>query len=136
MPTRVAPYRTIVATLVGIVVAPHQVVEDDVDNSQSLVVLTPAFTRPLISCCVNYTVTGIQISGGSRNLAAVDSAVRRVGIQLAPDPIPSADTLAKAERAIKPESIALGIFGAISALAALLIAIQLIGRQRRRATQD
>ena len=38
---------------------------------------------------------------------------------------------AKAERAIEPESIALGVFGAIAALAALLIAGQLIGRQIR-----
>ena len=36
-----------------------------------------------------------------------------------------------AERAIAPESIALGAFGAIAALAALLIAAQLIGRQLR-----
>ena len=40
-------------------------------------------------------------------------------------------TVSKAERAIKPESIALGAFGAIVALAALLIAGQLIGRQLR-----
>ena len=40
---------------------------------------------------------------------------------------------AKAERAIKPESIALGVFGAIAALAALLIAGQVIGRQLRLA---
>jgi FtsX-like permease family len=38
---------------------------------------------------------------------------------------------AKAERAIEPESIALGAFGAITALATLLIAGQLIGRQLR-----
>ena len=37
----------------------------------------------------------------------------------------------KAERSIKPESIALGVFGAIAALAALLIAGQAIGRQLR-----
>ena len=37
--------------------------------------------------------------------------------------------VAKAERAVKPESIALGVFGLIAALAALLIAAQVIGRQ-------
>ena len=36
---------------------------------------------------------------------------------------------ATAERAIEPQSIALGVFGAIAALAALLIAGQAIGRQ-------
>ena len=38
---------------------------------------------------------------------------------------------AQAERAIEPESIALGVFGGIAALAALLIAGQMIGRQVR-----
>ena len=45
-------------------------------------------------------------------------------------------TIAKAERAIKPESIALGAFGGIVALAALLIAGQLIGRQLRLGTGE
>ena len=35
----------------------------------------------------------------------------------------------KAQNAIKPEAIALGVFGLIAALAALLIAGQVIGRQ-------
>ena len=39
--------------------------------------------------------------------------------------------VATAERAIEPESIALGVFGAFAALAVLLIAAQLIGRQLR-----
>ena len=44
--------------------------------------------------------------------------------------------VAKAERAIEPESIALGVFGAIAALAALLIAGQLIGRQLRLGSDE
>ena len=43
---------------------------------------------------------------------------------------------AKAERAIEPESIALGVFGLIAALAALLIAGQVIGRQLRAGADD
>ena len=45
-------------------------------------------------------------------------------------------TEAKAERAVKPESIALGVFGFIAALATLLIAAQLIGRQLRVGAED
>ena len=44
--------------------------------------------------------------------------------------------VAKAERAIEPESIALGVFGVIAALAALLIAGQVIGRQLRFGADD
>ena len=43
---------------------------------------------------------------------------------------------AQAERAIKPESIALGVFGAIAALAALLIGAQVISRQLRLDTDE
>ena len=43
---------------------------------------------------------------------------------------------AKAQRAIKPESIALGVFGAICALAALLIGAQIIGRQLRLGAEE
>ncbi|HEX4162508.1 MAG TPA: FtsX-like permease family protein, partial [Acidimicrobiales bacterium] len=45
-------------------------------------------------------------------------------------------SVAKAQRAIKPEAVALGAFGAIVAVAALLIAAQLIGRQLRRGAAD
>ena len=46
------------------------------------------------------------------------------------------DDEGKAERAIKPLSIALGVFGGIAALAALLIAMQVIGRHLRRRRQE
>ncbi|HVA07802.1 MAG TPA: FtsX-like permease family protein, partial [Acidimicrobiales bacterium] len=42
----------------------------------------------------------------------------------------------KADRSIRPEAIALGVFGGIVALAALLIAGQLIGRQLLRAAAE
>ena len=42
----------------------------------------------------------------------------------------------KAQRAIKPASIALGVFGAIAALAMLLIAGQALGRQLRFGADD
>jgi hypothetical protein len=45
-------------------------------------------------------------------------------------------TEAKAERAIRPEAIALGVFGVIAGLAALLIAGQAIGRQLRLRADD
>ena len=45
-------------------------------------------------------------------------------------------TVAKAQRAIAPTSIALAVFGGIAALAALIIAGQVIGRQLRRDPAD
>ena len=44
--------------------------------------------------------------------------------------------MTKAQNAIKPEAIALAVFGGIAALAAILIAIQLIGRQLRSMVEE
>src|ERR1019366_2790427 len=49
---------------------------------------------------------------------------------------PASAIEAKAERTIKPESIALAVFGGIAGLAALLIGAQLIGRQLRLDAED
>jgi hypothetical protein len=132
----IRPYKTFEVTITALVVQPHNLVEDDVDNSISLLLFTPAFTKPLINCCVNYTETGIKVRGGANVVATVDNELVHILPKAAPDPIEVASTIAKAERAIKPESIALGVFGMIAALAALLIGAQVIGRQIRLGTDD
>jgi len=132
--SKVRPIRRITVTLVGTVIEPRQLIEDDVDNSQSLAYFTPAFTRPFLSCCVNYSEAGIQVR--SRHVAAVEREVKAVLPKAVPAFSGASDTLGKAQRAIKPESIALGVFGAIAALAALLISIQVIGRQVRMGSND
>src|SRR5205823_4319621 len=78
---------------------------------------------------------GLQLDHGSRDVAAVEAEIARA--------VPGATVVsaasveeARAERAIEPESIALGVFGGIAALAALLIAAQLIGRQLRLGGED
>jgi hypothetical protein len=53
-----------------------------------------------------------------------------------PIPVVVSTTVGKAERAVKPESIALGVFGGIAALAALLIVGQVIDRQLRLGADD
>jgi hypothetical protein len=136
----VAPYRRFEARLVGIVLQGNSVVQDDTDagNSDNLLAFTPAMTRPLLACCAYYAGSAIKVSGGHRNVAAVQREITRVlppGFSpFAANPAPAIE--AKAERAIKPESIALGVFGAICALAALLIAAQIIGRQLRLGIED
>lgn len=134
--SKVRPIRRIVVTLVGTVVEPRQLIEDDVDGSQSLAYFTPAFTRPFVSCCVNYSTAGIQVRGGASHVAAVEREVKAVLPKAFPAMSGAAETFGKAQRAIKPESIALGVFGAIAAMAALLIAVQVIGRQVRVGTNE
>ncbi len=131
----VAPYRRFEARLVGIVISSTSVVQDDTDggNNTNLLGFTPALTKPLLGCCVYYSAAAVKVAGGH---AEVTTVQREIAGVLPPglNPFQANGTLAietKAERAIKPESIALGVFGAICALAALLIAAQIIGRQLR-----
>ncbi len=131
----VAPYRKVEVTITALVVSARNLVEDDVDNSVSLAYFTPAFTRPLLACCSNYTETGIQVTA-PRYVGAVDTEVQGVLPKAFPAPLETSTGVDKAERAIKPESIALGVFGGIAALAALIIAAQVIGRQTRRGVGD
>ena len=121
--------------LVGIVAFNNQaVVHDDVDHYVSYALFTPALAHSLIARGSFYPFFfyGLKLDGGSRDVASVE---REVVSLLPPGTtyqfyVPSV-VEAQVERAIKPESIALGAFGAIAALAALLIAGQAIGRQLR-----
>ena len=121
---RVAPERRIDMKLVGIVVFNDQVIEDDTDRLPTDILFTPALTRTLIaSKAVQGTWYAMQLVHGSRDIPTVEKALIRL--------LPSGSdanfsvtllTETKVERAVKPESIALGVFGAIAALAALAIA--------------
>lgn len=134
----VAPYERVDLKLVGIVISPDSIVADDVDAgvSSHLQIFTPALTRPLLGCCVNYTATGVQVDHRS-NLAAVQAEVNAALPQGLP---PFQDSVgpieAKAQRAIRPEAVALDVFGAIAGLVAILIAVQMIGRQVQLAGED
>ena len=123
------------AKLVGIVVFNnHAVVHDDVDHFVSYALFTPALTRSLIASGSfwPFVVYGLQLDHGSHDLAAVEREI----IGLIPRGaeynfyVPSVIE-AEVQRAVKPETIALAVFGAIAALATLLIASQAIGRQLR-----
>lgn len=120
-------------TLVGIVEFNNTVVQDDADvaNNQTIV-LTPALAGRLKNCCSNYAFTFLQLHHHATDVPAVEREIERVIPSALPDDFydPTGET-AKTLHSIKPEAIALGVFGAIAAFAALLIAAQLIGRQVR-----
>ena len=134
----VKPYLRLDVTVVGKAVFSREVVQDDVDAGlDGGLLFTPALTRQLTQCCINDTETAIQLDGGSRDVAGAEAQIA----PLLPRGFPvvfyvTSLTAAKAERAIEPESIALGVFGGIAGLAALLIASQVIGRQLRLASDD
>lgn len=133
----VQPYRKINMRLVGIGIPVYAVVTDDVDAGGPLAFITPALTKQLLACCVNYTLTAMKVAHPSQVpgvVAFIDKASPGgipPGFQATGD-----STEGKANRAIKPITIALGVFGGITALAALLIAVQVLGRFLRRRSYE
>ena len=134
----VKPYRRIHLKVVGIVVLNDGVVQDDVDALGSGAVLfTPAFDRAFRQCCSYFSGTLVQIDGPHGGAAAVTAELKRlVGNRGGGFENDYSVILAKAERAIKPEATALGVFGAITAFAVLLIGGQVIGRLLRVGADD
>jgi hypothetical protein len=118
-------------TLVGTVVLNSAVVQDEIDaNGPTTVIFTPALTRRLDNCCSNFSFTFLQLDQGSRDVPKVEAEIEHVIPSALPDDFyDSSLDVTKAQNAIKPEAIALGVFGLIAGLAALLIAGQVIGRQ-------
>ena len=133
------PYLVIALKLVGIVEDNAQIVQDDdAALGNQLAVITPALTRRLESCCAYYSYVSLQLDGGRRHEAAVVSAVRKITPDLgqAGGAQTSAPLVAKAERTIRPEAIAFGVFGLITFLAALVISGQVVSRLVRRNAED
>jgi hypothetical protein len=132
------PYRTVRMHLVGVgTVQVTTAVDDDVDSqNNSLVIVSPGFVRPYLNCCTEDTEVALQLTGG----ASADGRVKSELAHAFPDLPISFESLsgipARAQQSITPEALALGAFGALSALALLVIAIQMISRQLRLNADD
>jgi MacB-like periplasmic core domain/FtsX-like permease family len=136
----VRPNIRIEAKLVGLVAFNSQIVQDDIDRLPTFSVFTPALAREVLADSKNSlagsATYGIQVDG-SGNVATVERELARL--------VPRGSTLtlhatgpvaAKADRAVKPIAIALGMFGAVALVAVLLIATQAIARRLRESTEE
>jgi hypothetical protein len=132
--THVKPDFKFHVKLVGLgVIQAGNLMQDQVDaNGGGIVLFTPALTDQLLRCCVNTTLSALQLQGGSLHQAAVAKELAGVFPKsLPPVVIQVSNFVTKAEQTIKPESLALGGFGLIAGLAALIIAGQVIFRRLR-----
>jgi putative ABC transport system permease protein len=128
-------YRRTELTVVGIGVLGIQLVHDDIDtNRAGFLVGTPALLREYESCCATNSYDGLQLDGSSRS----DVPVLQEYEHLIDRPATSYGQLvayqtsaieAEAQQAIRPEAIALAVFGMIALLATLIIGTQAISRQ-------
>jgi FtsX-like permease family len=122
--------------VVGVVATPFGLIVDDTDV-EAQVFASPAFTKPLLSCCVDPTISMLQLRGGAREVAATEATILR----LLPRGLPvqlgtAAPAIATADRVLGPDAIALVVFGAIVAAVLLLVAGQSLGRVLRRGAED
>jgi hypothetical protein len=132
-------------TVVGIGVLNTQVLQDSVDAGRTgFLIGTPALAREFAACCASGMDVGLRLDGGSRydtavgaeynHLLATSSYVSPGGSELYVYVTSAIE--AEAQRSIRPEAIALGVFGLIAGLAALIIGTQSISRQLRAGADD
>jgi hypothetical protein len=113
--------------------------DQDSASSDQIEFFTTAFTHKVLECCSDDMLSGITLQGGLQSpyFPKVESELRAVLPKGVPFTyVQAPDVLARAERTLKPESIALGVFGGIAGLAALLVGGQVIGRRIRLNTDD
>jgi hypothetical protein len=136
---KVKPSVLVHERLVGIVALNTQLVQDDVDQTYGVIFANAALTRRLVKPLSSFTpvLYGVQLRHGDRSIAKVQREL--VGLvpkgQIYEFHVASTVT-SQVELAIKPESVALGAFGAIAALACLILAAQAISRLLRRGESD
>jgi hypothetical protein len=142
-------YRKLDLTVVGIGVFNTQVLQDDIDSVRTGFLLgSPSLARQFGSCCTSDVYVGLQLTGGSRYDTVVAQEYEQLensspfyahgGGQLL-QVLQVYDTSAieaDAQRAIRPEAIALGVFAVIAGLAALIIGAQSISRQLQAGSGD
>ena len=138
---KVPPHRRMDEKLVGLVQVSNALVQDDIDRLPTFIFFTPARGREVVADggqveggAVTY---GLQVDGGNAGVAKVEQEFSA----LVPNRTMAAfhaiaPVEAKVDRTDKPLAIALGVFGAVAALAALLIGVQVISRQLRGADED
>jgi hypothetical protein len=126
----VRPARQLMTTLVGTVLLNTQVVSDDIDRYPTYAIFTPALTRSLFDAGqAVFPSYQLRLTHGNEDVPVVEREI--IGL-LPPHALYNFHVTSVAvgdvERATKPESIALAVFGAIAGLATLVIGGQAIGR--------
>jgi hypothetical protein len=129
---RVPPAYRVTAKLVGTVMFSSQVVRDEADQYPTFVLFTPALTNRVLTNATYLPTYALTLVHGGRDVTITEQAVLAhlpKGYEASFHV--TATVEGQVERATRPESIALGIFGLIAVIAALLVAAQAISRQQQ-----
>jgi hypothetical protein len=119
--------RRIGLKIVGIGLLNREVVQDQIAKYPTYIVATPALTRS-VNGAGSIVYLGVQLRRGAADVAAVERRWNSTEMFFTDFQV-TGQLVAQADQSIRPEALALGAFGGIAALAALLLAIQLVARQ-------
>jgi hypothetical protein len=126
-------------TVVGIGVLNTQVVQDGVDAVYGFDFISPAMVSQLTKAIPGHapSLYGIQLTRDAPSIVTLEHEL----IALVPKGFQdefhvTSQVVSTTELAIKPESVALGAFGVIAALACLVLASQAISRLLQRGKDD
>ena len=120
--------------IVGIGLLNREVVEDQIARFPTYIIATPALTR-LVLADAELSYYGVQLYGGARFVPNVEREFTASERYFTDFEVAS-DLEAEAQQSIRPEALALGVFGGIAGLAALLVSIQALARQLSRRDED
>lgn len=123
------PELTMTAIVVGIGAFPDEVVQDGSDRLPRML-LTPTYTSRAMAFAT-YGSEGLVLARGDKDVPALQ---RRIAAAVPPGGVTLRSTSVDemhAQRAIRPIAVALGVFGAITGLAAIVLVAQALGRAIR-----
>ncbi len=135
----VPPHIRFDVILVGLVQESNAIVQDDIDRFPTFVFFTPSLGRRIVADggqegAITY---GLQLDHGNGDVNLVEREFARAA------PLGNtygfhaiAPVESKVDRTVKPVTIALGVFGGVAALAALLIGLQVISRELRAVAEE
>ena len=136
---KVKPAMEFHTTVVGIGVLNSQVVQDGVDKVYGFMFITRAMVNRLLAKQPDHapSLYGVQLDRGVTNVAKIEQEMVTVVPRGFQDEFHvTSQVESVTELAIKPESVALGGFGLIAALACLVLAAQAISRALQRGEED
>ncbi len=128
------PVRRIGLKIVGIGLLNREVVQDEIAKFPTYIVATPALTASVPADGSNLYL-GAQLRGGAGDVAAVERRWNSSERYFTDFQVAS-QLETEAQQSIRPEALALGAFGVIASLAALLLGIQVIARRLGAREQD
>jgi hypothetical protein len=130
-PSKLRPKHQMTATIVGIGVFPEEVVQDESDRSP-LALFTPAYFQE-VKRLGTYSWEGFVLRHGDRDVVSLKRRYHALAVKRGfPEfyRVTSVDTF-HAQQAVKPLSLALGIFGLIAVVVALVLTALSVSREIR-----